>query len=571
MLLRCCVENVDRRQSWRRGVTTRWATEPRLIDDRESVVSIHCTRVENRRFPEKKKSCVVALKINIRCTAHWYAYRMATDSLTPLIGDWVVKSFVDIDDHTKRVGRDDIPVSCKDIIRRGERLRLVATTSSHVLYGKYLAEDIGFWIVHRPSNNRVAIHPRGELRHRGSFVLIHTDEKSIVWKSNRRTDGTPERAIQWRRAKPCATGRRVVVPDVPKTFSAPTGHRKCACGDKSCAIAVRSSDVRTVKLSRPTINKNARKHRRLLSAAIAKAQWGAFVIPEHVTSTYVYLHHLHPFARAKWLELCSTTKSPKFKTFTIPREVVEVNVATREISPYFLLVEELGVYVPKFTSGPPSSRCTTSASRVTTAKCGSKPSHERPTPMAAKRVSSKALRNDSKPSRKRPTPMGAKHSPNQPMRHDCEPSHKRPTSAADKRSPCKPLHDQDTGANVIRDLRSTVKTLKAENQLLKRQLQEARQVNENRHRRFFTRQFHCSGHRSHHCLRNWFGLTKDFDDLTKLVQIFLPTYNVEEAHSRDEHGAKLTPFEQCLLAKAYEYDVLQLLLVELRSHYVVFC
>jgi len=125
---------------------------------------------------------------------------------------------------------------------------------------------------------------------------------------------------------------------------------------------------------------------------------------------------------------------------------------------------------------------------------------------------------------------------------------------AAKHSPNK--HEQDIGADVIRDQRSTVKTLKAENQLLKRQLQEARRANENRHRRFFTRQYHCRGHRSHHSLRNWFGLTKDFDDLTKLVQIFLPTYNVEEAHSRDEQGAKLTPFEQCLLAKAYEYDVM---------------
>jgi len=410
---------------------------------------------------------------------------MPDSPLAALAGTWQVKHFVDEQAEKLRLGT--VPLSIRNSIQTGEILRLVPTKEPHVLYGSYMACSTEFWVVYRRKTNVISIRAKGELRNAGGYVLRTRDGRDIVWESSRHKDVEPGHAILWRRVlkRKCEDLDSTIVPDVPTAFLSRESKRRCACGDMQCRDIVRATSVSFIQIRRPVVLKMGPKKRRLLASARLAAQWNAFPNSEDQDTLIVYVHHMHPFARKQWE---AVRHSKKFKTFEIPRAEVEACVPSDDIPQYFQLVAELGVYVPKLTYRPGS--------------------------MAF------AARSNS--NTRQPEPE---------------------THSSGSTS------DAVVGAKVIADLRARALAAEAKIQEMEIELSVLRRQAAARQRRFFTASCHCHGPKRYWTLKNWFGLSNDFADLSTLVIIFHGDHNLKEEHSSDHWSASLTPFEQCLVAK----------------------
>lgn len=111
------------------------------------------------------------------------------------------------------------------------------------------------------------------------------------------------------------------------------------------------------------------------------------------------------------------------------------------------------------------------------------------------------------------------------------------------------------GTKLVADLKHELAQLrqqvKEQNKLVEELRAAARRRPPPRKRQFFTSEFHCQGASKFETLKNYFGLTNGWKDFVIWVTSFHVDDDLVESHSDDIRSHELTPFEQCLVAKAY--------------------
>ena len=191
---------------------------------------------------------------------------------------------------------------------------------------------------------------------------------------------------------------------------------------------------------------------------------------------------MHPFAQKQW----ALSSNSKFKTFSLSRGDVELNVNASDVQNYFHLIKinDEERYMPKLNY----------------------------------RTQSLKASQPSTPLRKIP----------------CVP----------RNSPAYQAFEKVVTSNI--DLNEKLKN----NLKDVHELTVVKCDVENQKRPFFTEAYHCSKPNiQHHTLKYFFGMTNKYGTFVKLVCGFHFRHGLQEAHSKNKYEARLTNFEQCLAAK----------------------
>jgi len=224
---------------------------------------------------------------------------------------------------------------------------------------------------------------------------------------------------------------------------------------------------------------------------------------------------MHSFAKKLWEEnIAKTVGREKFKTFTILPALLKANVSKEDIKAYYYLLKIPGKsdqYIPKLNWKPPTIHLRT-PSRTPTLQ----------TPMKPSKRSSLRVQNGGSQVTKRARNIS------------------RTSPAVD----------------TIKNLTGEHGDLELKIRKLTKELEKAKS-GETQKREIFTKQFHCDGSTSS-SLKNYFGLTNDYDCFVALVCSLHFEVKLKEAHSQCS-DPKLTDFEACLMAKWYVYHHSRLL------------
>ena len=294
--------------------------------------------------------------------------------LPQLAGCWKVTRFVDPNDlTTPAFVREPVPEDLSDVLTRNEVLYLKRTEKPQVLYCKYSSTNKSFWVTQnkKSKTSDVVIKAPGELKFGGSYKLVLHESRKLVWKSIRDRRDVTEHAIQWilcneRRHSDARTA--LTVPTVPVTLLHTSTTKACACGKVDCGGTEPSFvNIRRPKTKAYSDEKLQSKQQKVQRAALwaksrALAHWQSFrdrnvasrdpVLnqqPRHQQKTLkVCTCHMHPFAQEQFRQHKNEKQKKKyFNTFVIDRAAVDAAVTTEDREAHFLLVEELGGYLPK--------------------------------------------------------------------------------------------------------------------------------------------------------------------------------------------------------------------------------
>ena len=477
------------------------------------------------------------------------------EQLHGLIGCWKAAGFVDPSDyHAPILRQSNSSSSVSGVLKRNELIRLVTTIDNQVLYGVYVDDpSTDFWVVAQKKPRGVVIKAKGELKYRGSYKLTGRTSKDIYWTSLRHETCESLHAIRWIRHFE-NTKREVSsieVPSIPKAvIQRENGGvaRHCVCGDshevfdggsssnkRSLFVRIRKPKVDTLTADLESPDKR-KKTRGVWLDARLNAHWKPvqkWMLASTVEKTAdVHVSHMHQFAMEGWL---SDSSRCAFKKFYIETMVLEQAVDAKEIARHYHPVDQPGgdrVYMPKLNVVPASPR------RVTRGK---------------KKLRSCATEGcvvRKKAKKGRSAAVLDKVGPSTPDARGQALLGRRLSSGED----IKKLPGTQLVAKLRHELEQCWQQIEEKNERIEKLVAEAKRRQTQRKRQFFTEQFHCSGALKNQTLTNYFGLTNGWNDFVVWVTSFHVDFGdngLVESHSDDVRSNELTPFENCLVAKAY--------------------